>query len=77
LCEVTPTPYTYGKDSRNPFLESSIQEEYNSLINNQTWDLGLLNSGRKLVRSRWVYRTKSGMDGQVSRYKEILISKGF
>jgi hypothetical protein len=30
-----------------------------------------------LFRCRWVYRTKSAVDGQVSRYKERLVSKGF
>jgi poly-D-alanine transfer protein DltD len=54
-----------------------MQEEYNSLLENQTWDLVPLPSGRKLVRCRWVYRTKSAMDGQVSRYKARLVSKGF
>jgi hypothetical protein len=54
-----------------------MQEEYNSLLENQTWDLVPLPSGRKLVRCRWVYRTKSAVDGQVSRYKARLVSKGF
>jgi hypothetical protein len=40
-----------------------MQEEYNSLLENQTWDLVPLPSGRKLVRCRWVYRTKSATDG--------------
>jgi hypothetical protein len=46
-----------------------MQEEYKSLLKNQTWDLVPLPAGRKLVRCRWVYRTKSTADGQVSRYK--------
>jgi hypothetical protein len=54
-----------------------MQEEYNSLLENQTWDLVLLPSGRKLVRCRWVYRTKSATDGQVSKYKARLVAKGF
>jgi hypothetical protein len=32
-------PESYGEVARNPFLESSIQEEYNSLLKKQTWDL--------------------------------------
>jgi hypothetical protein len=36
-----------------------------------------LPAGRKLVRGRWVYRTKSAVDGQVSRYKAKLVAKGF
>jgi hypothetical protein len=54
-----------------------MQEEYNSLLENQTWDLVPLPSGRKLVRCRWVYRTKSATDGQISRYKARLVAKGF
>jgi hypothetical protein len=36
-----------------------------------------LSSGRKLVRCRWVYRTKSAIDGHISRYKYRLVAKGF
>jgi hypothetical protein len=70
-------PQSYGKAVGNPFWEYAIQEEYNSLLENQTWDLVLLPSRRKLVRCRWVYRTKSTVDGQISRYKARLVSKGF
>jgi hypothetical protein len=70
-------PQSYGEAAGNPFWESSMQEEYNSLLENQTWDLVPLPSGRKLVRCRWVYRTKSVVDGHISRYKARLVSKGF
>jgi hypothetical protein len=36
-----------------------------------------LPSGRKLVRCRWVYKTKSTADGHISRYKAKIGSKGF
>jgi hypothetical protein len=54
-----------------------MQEEYNSLLENQTFDLVPLHSGRKLVRCRWVYRTKSVVDGHINRYKASLVTKGF
>jgi hypothetical protein len=54
-----------------------MQDEYKSLLENQTWDLVPLSSRRKLVRCRWVYRTKSTSDGQISRYKAGLVAKGF
>jgi hypothetical protein len=68
---------SYGEAAGNPFWESTMQEEYNSLLENQTWDLVPLPSGRKLFRSIWVYRTKRTMDGHVRRYKVKLVSKGF
>jgi hypothetical protein len=70
-------PESYGEATGNPFWKSSMQEEYNSLLENQTWDLVPLPSGRKLFRYRWVYRTKSTADGQIRTYKSRLVSKGF
>jgi hypothetical protein len=54
-----------------------MQEEYNSILENQTWDLVLLPSRRKLVKCRSVYRTKSAVDGQISIYKAKIVTKGF
>jgi hypothetical protein len=70
-------PQSYGEAAGNPFWESAMQEEYNSLLENQTWDLVPLPSGRKLVRCRWVYRTKSAVYGQINIYKVRLDAKGF
>jgi hypothetical protein len=70
-------PQTYREAAGNPFWEATMQEEYNSLLENQTWDLVPLPSDMNLVRCRWVYRTKKEVDGQVRRHKERLVSKGF
>jgi hypothetical protein len=70
-------PKSYSEAAGNPFWESTMQEEYNSILKNQTWDLVPLPYGRKLVRCRWVYRTKSATDGHISRCKARLVAKGF
>jgi hypothetical protein len=54
-----------------------MQEMHDSLLENQTWDLVPLPPGRKLVRCKWVYRTKREENGQVRRYKTRLVAKGF
>jgi len=41
-----------------PDWEAAMNEEYHSLLANDTWDLVPLPKGRKLVRCKWVYRTK-------------------
>ena len=46
-------------------------------MKNHTWDLCSLPKGRKLVRCRWVYRTKYAADGSIDRYKTRLVAKGF
>eukprot|EP00253_Pinus_taeda_P027350 PITA_27350 len=54
-----------------------MNEEYHSLLANDTWDLVPLPKGRKLVRCKWVYRTKYGPDGEVDKHKARLVAKGF
>jgi hypothetical protein len=54
-----------------------MQKHYNSLLENKTWDLVPLPSRRKIVRCRWVYRTKRATDEHVRRYKSRLVSKVF
>eukprot|EP00253_Pinus_taeda_P027362 PITA_27362 len=54
-----------------------MNEEYRSLLANDTWDLVPLPKGRKLVRCKWVYRTKYGPDGKVDKHKARLVAQGF
>ena len=54
-----------------------MQEEYNSLLENKTWDLFLLPSDKKLVICRWVYMNKKETYGHVSRCKARLVAKHF
>ena len=70
-------PQSYAEAAGHPAWESAMEEEYNSLLENQTWDLVPLPSGRKLVRCKWVYRTKSAADGKITRRKARLVAKGF
>ena len=54
-----------------------MDEEYRSLMENDTWDLVPLPKGRKNVRCEWVYRTKYASYGSVERLKARLVAKGF
>eukprot|EP00253_Pinus_taeda_P003920 PITA_03920 len=54
-----------------------MNEEYRSLLANDTWDLVPLPKGRKLVRCKWVYRTKYGLDAKFDKHKARLVAKGF
>jgi hypothetical protein len=62
LVESSDLQY-YGEPAVNPFWEFTMQEEYNSNLENMTWDLVTVPYGRKLVRCRWVYRTKITSNG--------------
>ena len=54
-----------------------MNEEYRSLMENDTWDLVPLPKRRTIFRCKWVYRTKNASDGIIERHKAQLVSKGF
>jgi hypothetical protein len=45
-------PRSYTEAKGNPHWEEPMKEEYNSLIENNTWELVPLHSNRKLVRCK-------------------------
>jgi len=50
-------PDTFVEALGHPKWDIAMKEEYNSLLDNDTWDLVSLLKDRKFVRCKWVYRT--------------------
>ena len=57
--------------------ERAMQEEYNSLLENQTWEIVDRPADRKVLTGRWVFKRKLGSDGTVSRHKARFVVRGF
>ena len=55
----------------------AIQEEYVSILRNQTWDLVPLPPGKKPIGLRWVFKLKKNSNGEIARYKARLVAKGY
>jgi hypothetical protein len=79
LAQVSKTrdPKTFAEGFGHLDWDTTMNEEYRSLMANDIWDLVPLPKGRKLVRCKWVYRTKYASDGSVERHKARLVAKGF
>jgi hypothetical protein len=60
-----------------PCQNLSCRRSTTPSFENHTWVLVPLSIGRKLVICIWVYRNKIIVDGHVSRYKAMIVSKGF
>eukprot|EP00253_Pinus_taeda_P001525 PITA_01525 len=56
--------------------EVAMEEEMDSLMHNQTWDLVRLPAGKTTLKNKWVYRLKEE-DGGKQRYKARLVVKRF
>lgn len=57
--------------------ELAMNEEIQSLQENNTWELTTLPPGRKTLRGKWVYKLKRGPSGEVLHHKARWVVKGF
>jgi len=55
----------------------AMQQEYDALLKNHTWDLVSLPPNRQAIGCKWVYRLKENVDGSINRFKARLVAKGF
>lgn len=60
-----------------PIWFKAMQQEFQALQRNQTWELVLLTLPVKIIRNKWVFRIKYNSDGSISRYKARFAAKGF
>ncbi|CAI7820240.1 unnamed protein product [Closterium sp. NIES-54] len=78
--EAVPEPKTLGEALSGPDAEKwkqCVKEEYDSLLENETWELCELPLGKKAISSKLIFRHKYGPDGELTRYKSRLVAKGF
>lgn len=59
------------------FWQQAIDEEYASLLANNTWTLEPLPEGVTPIPVKWVLKVKRDSAGNVERYKARLVAKGF
>ena len=74
---VVSGPQSYQESSLDPIWKKNMQEEFNSLQDNETWELVSFPSKRKVVQCKWVYNTKVVVYGSDIKYNAKFVSKGF
>jgi len=60
---IDSDPKTYEYAACDAISKTSMKEEFISLQKNNTWELVDLPQGRKLVKGKWVFKTKFVVDG--------------
>jgi len=70
-------PSGYKQAMNTPEWLQAMQAKYNALMDNKTWSLVTLPSGRHSIGCKWVFRIKQNPDDSINKYKARLVAKGF
>lgn len=54
-----------------------MKKEIRALEQNGTWTLEELPKGKRAIDSKWIYKIKYQLNGEIERYKVRLVAKGF
>lgn len=58
--------------------KTAMASEMKSLEENKTWEeISAVPSGRNIITTKWVFKTKRDESGQVERYKARLVARGY
>ena len=52
-------------------------KEYQSIMNNDVWDVVPRLDGKSVVTSKWIYKIKHTADGSIEKYKARFMARGF
>ncbi|GJX50148.1 retrotransposon protein, putative, ty1-copia subclass [Tanacetum coccineum] len=73
-----PTNYLAAlSDPESDKWLEAMNTEMQSMKDNQVWNLVDLPPNCKTVRSKWIFKKRINMDGNIHTYKARLIAKGF
>ncbi len=57
--------------------KAAADSEYESLMENDTWELVELPPGKNVIGSKWVFKVKYKSDGKLERFKGRLVAKRY
>ena len=66
-----------GRDDSWKDWKEAMESEFQSLIDNKTWELVPLPKGHKSIGCKWIFKIKYSSDGSVERYKARLVALGY
>ena len=70
-------PKSFRQAVQDQHWRDAMQSEIKALEENGTWTIEDLPDGKRVIDSKWVYKTKFKPNGEVERYKARLVAKGY
>ncbi|XP_071719079.1 uncharacterized protein [Rutidosis leptorrhynchoides] len=73
---ISPIPLTPKQALSDPNWSHAMTDEYQALMENNTWVLVPKTDDMKVIRSMWIYKHKLKSDGSLEQYKARLVGDG-
>ena len=70
-------PTTYSEAIKDQRWIDAMKLEIKTLEDNNTWLVVDLPPGKHTVGSKWIYKIKYKVDGDIERFKARLVAKGY
>lgn len=74
---ISLIPTNYRAALKDPNWYKAMLDEYNALMNQNTWSLVAHLAGANIVTGKWIFCHKYHADGTLSRYKARWVVRGF
>ena len=70
-------PITFENAVKEEKWRKAMDDEIDAIERNGTWELSDLPKRQKTIGVKWVYKAKLKKDGEIDKYKERLVAKGY
>ena len=74
---IEAEPSFYEDATKHQEWRNAMQEEYQSIMKNNVWEVVSRPKNKRLVGSKWIYKVKHAADGSIEKYKARFVAKGF
>lgn len=73
-------PTSYSEAAKRPDAcnwYKAMDSEMYSLISHQVWSLCPLPEGKQAISGRWIFKTKTDTEGNITKYKARFVARGY
>ena len=74
---VDKEPICFEDATKQKEWVDAMVKEYQSIINNDVWEIVPRPKDKSMVSSKWIFKTKHSVDGSIEKYKARFVARGF
>lgn len=74
---IQAKPSSFEDVVKEKVWKDDMDEQYESIVINDVWDVVPRPNGKSIVTSKWIFNIKHEIDGNIEKYKERFIARGF